>query len=1391
VRGAPPPKPSPLPSKNASRVSQIQAETSGGNHSNVNADTVENMASPRSIISKSPPKSLKEMLEAKADAKKAEAKVKVDENKEEEKDDVGAADTLAEIDLALAEIPAMPKRHRFLERTRCQGYLTKQGHHKNSWKRRWFVMKLSHLYFFKKKVPTETETQPHPKEQGKISLTSIVRIERDIINFPQAFSFQLVCKDRVFALQADDKKDMDLWVNEINDAVRAVKIGVDILGSDAFAAESASSKLNRRASMSAVSGRPEDMGVANRSANLRKIFEEERAKPLGKLGDVDTREVTSKKKSLLSSRNSVVGLYGLEKRVHVDPLLTKRGDSPSKTNLLADKLTGTSASSPSRFAAKEAAASNAGTTDREVVKDLTKEDPKMSALKNSEEREEVFDSTPLMTVIDEAPKLTLTSQKADEALKGVRLDFALDLGKYILQKRADGMVERGRTLDALEDATRVGIYFGADWCTSCHAFLPTLVEYYTHLRTEGRDIEIIFVSNDNNVQSFTDYYTYNMPWLAVPFNEDRRRFKMAEMMHVDSIPSLVFLDGTGRVVTSQGIDFVLHDTHGKQLFQKEALSSGLSSPGASPVNPIGSVYGSVTSSTRRPLIARSIHSWREEQIGAPKLAEASNFLHKQAKSPLTMSSIPSLPAPPEEVELPIRTSPHHNDSPSKSSPQLVVEGNTHGSGKKGIKRSEAYRRRLLKEKQQRLKMTPRILAQYVMWLDTLHVSPAPIGDLYRELRSGVLLCGIVKTLVPDAIFKSINTRPRTMRPAINNIEQALAVIWQKGRPNARRMPTSKEIFEAKSERISWLVREIFECFEMRAIRSKSRCKKMMGWYHEILEAYGRQLRQRTTTFPYEGNSFAKSIWEDFHDGVNFACVIHYFCGSEVMDTFPGVKFLEIYEHPHGIDQFENNVSYVFDLLTELGVPLVWSSSDFINFPDESFMLWQVNALYTAFNGLTCSLPEIPFGEQTSEEAITIDAYGKPLVINTIFRSKDARSSYVRGVSHKGLEHHPGIPVGLSPYSKSPPSRDGEWNKSTLSPDKSLSERGSNLAVNIGNTNMEQYRYQTNNYQTLAELTPAREIEHVRTSGETFANERAREETGRAEEIEAVNMFRSQLRELEREKQYLLDAELLVFQETPTTAHDIERAVQLKEKRLMLQEEQRRTTELLRELLRERLVASGGNTIPTGMVVPDHLVQDNVYAEPLSTTERPSPPQRQPPELHHSPPLMREIGRAVVNANRWFQDEGMQHNEQVSQPNAVYIHTPPPPPPPDDVVSPHPPPPTVGSPTAAEDAELRRRNAIRWLSEQHLVDLQFSNGSTLRDQQFYVSVDQNGSNVFMWQGPGLNEGEIGVLPEISVTDHKSGPNGEINLYVDSEVVCIRAVNPMDHMRMAAHFETLFS
>jgi hypothetical protein len=115
--------------------------------------------------------------------------------------------------------------------------------------------------------------------------------------------------------------------------------------------------------------------------------------------------------------------------------------------------------------------------------------------------------------------------------------------------------------------------------------------------------------------------------------------------------------------------------------------------------------------------------------------------------------------------------------------------------------------------------------------------------------------------------------------ALRNIEKGLTVMWQHCQPNARRMPSAAEICEGKSERIGWLVAEVFEMFVMRDMRSGRRSVPMMRWYSGVLSHYGIVLNKRTTAPPFTGTDYRDASWNSFRSGTVLACVLHYFCGG--------------------------------------------------------------------------------------------------------------------------------------------------------------------------------------------------------------------------------------------------------------------------------------------------------------------------------------------------------------------------------------------------------------------------------------------------------------------------------------------------------------------------------
>lgn len=107
--------------------------------------------------------------------------------------------------------------------------------------------------------------------------------------------------------------------------------------------------------------------------------------------------------------------------------------------------------------------------------------------------------------------------------------------------------------DALDNKS-IAVYFAAHWNKKCQEFTPKLIKAYKsyqHVSHLGKKpLEIVFVSSDETEGEMIKFMNeYEMPWLAIPFQDSWRKNTLMAKFHVNDFPSLGVLDEKGNDLT--------------------------------------------------------------------------------------------------------------------------------------------------------------------------------------------------------------------------------------------------------------------------------------------------------------------------------------------------------------------------------------------------------------------------------------------------------------------------------------------------------------------------------------------------------------------------------------------------------------------------------------------------------------------------------------------------------------------------------------------------------------------------------------------------------------------------------------------------------------------------
>jgi len=108
----------------------------------------------------------------------------------------------------------------------------------------------------------------------------------------------------------------------------------------------------------------------------------------------------------------------------------------------------------------------------------------------------------------------------------------------------------------------LGLLFAARWNPQSCGFTQHLVKFQARLKDR---LQVVFVSSDENVQQWNNLFA-KMPWLAVPFTDQRRLAALSQKFDVKALPTLVLIDASTLLTLHEDAsDMVVQDPSGEKF----------------------------------------------------------------------------------------------------------------------------------------------------------------------------------------------------------------------------------------------------------------------------------------------------------------------------------------------------------------------------------------------------------------------------------------------------------------------------------------------------------------------------------------------------------------------------------------------------------------------------------------------------------------------------------------------------------------------------------------------------------------------------------------------------------------------------------------------------------
>ncbi|CDW90019.1 UNKNOWN [Stylonychia lemnae] len=242
-------------------------------------------------------------------------------------------------------------------------------------------------------------------------------------------------------------------------------------------------------------------------------------------------------------------------------------------------------------------------------------------------------------------------------------------------------------------------------------------------------------------------------------------------------------------------------------------------------------------------------------------------------------------------------------------------------------------------------------ALLVRWINTLDIWEILDQDnIIEELKSGVLLCLILKFHQPNLDFTGLSMKARVRKQCVNNIEKALSILYQKG-ASPRYIPTADDIYEGEKnpEKIWLMLHSIFDMFAMHDVRVLT--PKIIKWINKSLQQFGSYKSHLMMGQKQE------EIYEEFKSGLILALLFLLYV--ENASLRPDLREMTEVEH---------NLNYIFKLAIENNVPIYFRSQEYLDFEQYNFFMLQLYYLYCKFKDsrplfTPSSLPQLTFKDE--------------------------------------------------------------------------------------------------------------------------------------------------------------------------------------------------------------------------------------------------------------------------------------------------------------------------------------------------------------------------------------------------------------------------------------------